>query len=191
MKQSSNNKNRSNGRYGHFNNNRRSNFINRNTVFDSTGPCGRIRGTAQQLIDKYLSAAKDAKGQNDRILWEVCQQHAEHYARLLAMAIQNERPAPVLEENTPAPQETALTEQTPVSEEPTPKEVQPETPVISEAVEKQSSQVEQNRLPKLSFMEVALPDTPDAPLEDEKEQKAPLKTTRKPRKPKKEQTPAA
>ncbi len=101
MKQSSNNKNRSNGRYGHFNNSRRSNTVNRNTIYDSTGPCGRIRGTAQQLIDKYLSAAKDAKGQNDRVLSEVCTQHADHYARQLQLAIQNERPSQIIPETTP------------------------------------------------------------------------------------------
>lgn len=78
------NKNRPNNRHGHHNNNRRPALnINKNTVLDSSGPCGRIRGNVQQLIDKYLSAAKDARGQNDKILYETCMQHAEHYTRIL------------------------------------------------------------------------------------------------------------
>lgn len=94
MKQS--NKNRQNGRHGNNNNrfggNRhQNNAVTRNSVFDSSSVAGRIRGTSQQLIDKYLSLAKDAKAQDDRVLYETYMQYADHYTRMLDLAIQNEQ----------------------------------------------------------------------------------------------------
>lgn len=101
MKQ--NPKNRYNGR----NNNNRSNRsltqnITRYTALESTGPCGKLHGTALQLFEKYTQAAKDALIQNDRILSETCLQFADHYARLQNIAIENEqnmrsnkRPTPI------------------------------------------------------------------------------------------------
>jgi hypothetical protein len=69
------------------NNNRRQNpgnVINR--VFDSSGPEGRVRGTPQQIIDKYQSLASDAMLSGDRIAHENFLQHSEHYSRLLVNA---------------------------------------------------------------------------------------------------------
>ncbi|GAB6854590.1 hypothetical protein JCM15831A_16140 [Asaia astilbis] len=61
--------------------------LNRNHVFDSNGPDMRVRGTAQQLFEKYLQLGRDATGTGDRILAEAYFQHAEHYFRILnAMA---------------------------------------------------------------------------------------------------------
>lgn len=57
------------------------NIVNR--VFDSSGPEGKVRGTPQQIIDKYTQLARDAQLANDRINAENFQQHAEHYTRLL------------------------------------------------------------------------------------------------------------
>ncbi|MBP5534897.1 MAG: DUF4167 domain-containing protein [Alphaproteobacteria bacterium] len=90
MKQNSN-KNRSNGRHARQNN-RRSNGITRNTVFDSCGPAGRIRGIAAQLIEKYTSLAKDARADDDRVLYETYMQYAEHYIRMLEIATANDAP---------------------------------------------------------------------------------------------------
>ncbi|WP_376783103.1 DUF4167 domain-containing protein [Rhodospirillum rubrum] len=56
---------------------------NRNQVFDSNGPGVRVRGNAQQLVEKYLAMARDASSQGDRILAENCHQHADHYQRVL------------------------------------------------------------------------------------------------------------
>ena len=56
---------------------------NRNHVFDSTGPDMRIRGTAQQLFEKYLQLGRDATGAGDRVMAESYFQHAEHYFRIL------------------------------------------------------------------------------------------------------------
>ena len=60
------------------------NIINR--VFDSSGPEGKVRGTPQQIIEKYQFLARDAQLSNDRVAAENFQQHAEHYTRLLAEA---------------------------------------------------------------------------------------------------------
>lgn len=93
MKQ--NQKNRYNGRY---NNNNRSNRsltqnITRHTSLESSGPSGKLHGTALQLFEKYTQAAKDALIQNDRVLSETCLQYADHYARLQNIAIENEQNA--------------------------------------------------------------------------------------------------
>ncbi|MBB2159108.1 DUF4167 domain-containing protein [Gluconacetobacter sacchari] len=61
--------------------------LNRNHIFDSNGPDLRIRGTAQQLFEKYLQLGRDASGAGDRVMAEAYFQHAEHYFRILnAMA---------------------------------------------------------------------------------------------------------
>jgi hypothetical protein len=60
------------------------NIVNR--VFDSSGPEGKVRGTPQQIIDKYLALARDAQLANDRVAAENFLQHAEHYARMLGEA---------------------------------------------------------------------------------------------------------
>ena len=57
--------------------------LNRNHVFDSNGPDLRIRGTAQQLFEKYLQLGRDATGAGDRVMAESYFQHAEHYFRIL------------------------------------------------------------------------------------------------------------
>lgn len=62
------------------------NIVNR--VFDSSGPEGKVRGTPQQVIDKYNQLARDAQVSNDRIGAENFLQHAEHYTRLLNSALQ-------------------------------------------------------------------------------------------------------
>ncbi|MFT8244494.1 DUF4167 domain-containing protein [Roseomonas sp. BN140053] len=61
--------------------------MNRNHVFDSSGPDMRMRGTAQQLFEKYLQLGRDATSVGDRVMAEGYFQHAEHYFRILnAMA---------------------------------------------------------------------------------------------------------
>ena len=72
----SRNRNKNNGRRPNP-----GNVINR--VFDSAGPEGKVRGTPQQIIDKYLSLAHDSQLSGDRVSAENFQQHSEHYSRLL------------------------------------------------------------------------------------------------------------
>ena len=61
------------------------NIINR--VFDSSGPESKVRGTPQQIIDKYLMLARDAQLSNDRVAEQAFLQHAEHYTRMLGEAM--------------------------------------------------------------------------------------------------------
>lgn len=68
------------------NNNRPSGGSIINRVFDSSGPDGKVRGTPQQIIDKYQQLHRDAQLSNDRVNAENFAQHAEHYLRLLAEA---------------------------------------------------------------------------------------------------------
>ena len=88
----SRNRNKNNNRRGSASNN-----INR--VFESAGPEGRVRGTPQQIIDKYLSLTYDAQLAGDRVAAENFQQHAEHYSRLLIEA-QKEIAEKQIEQNT-------------------------------------------------------------------------------------------
>jgi hypothetical protein len=57
--------------------------MSRSHVFDSNGPDVRLRGTAQQLFEKYLQLGRDATSAGDRVMAESYFQHAEHYFRIL------------------------------------------------------------------------------------------------------------
>ncbi|MGJ8624043.1 MAG: DUF4167 domain-containing protein [Yoonia sp.] len=76
-KSRSRNKNRNNRPTG-------GNIINR--VFESSGPDGKVRGTPQQIIEKYNQLHRDAVLSGDRVDAESYAQHAEHYTRMLAEA---------------------------------------------------------------------------------------------------------
>ena len=56
----------------------------RNQPLESNGPEGRVRGTAQQILDRYLLLARDAQSSGDSVLAENLFQHAEHYQRIVA-----------------------------------------------------------------------------------------------------------
>jgi hypothetical protein len=81
------NKQRSRNKPGNNGNHQRrhiGNIINR--VFESAGPDGKVRGTPQQIIDKYQALARDAQVSGDRVAAENYLQHSEHYSRLLGEA---------------------------------------------------------------------------------------------------------
>ena len=59
-------------------------------VFDSNGPDVRIRGTAHQVNEKYMTLAKDAASSGDRTLADNYLQHAEHYQRIINSWVQEE-----------------------------------------------------------------------------------------------------
>ena len=82
-KSRSRNKNNRNRNHNQ-NQNHGGNVVNR--VFDSSGPEGKVRGTPQQIIDKYQSLARDAQLSGDRVAAENFLQHAEHYTRMLVTA---------------------------------------------------------------------------------------------------------
>ena len=56
----------------------------RNQTVDSSGPNVKVRGTAAQVLEKYLALARDASTSGDRIMAENYFQHAEHYYRVLS-----------------------------------------------------------------------------------------------------------
>ena len=81
-------KSRSRGKNRNNNNRPSGNIVNR--VFDSSGPEGKVRGTPQQIIEKYQQLHRDAQLSGDRVSAENFQQHAEHYARMLAEAMKEQ-----------------------------------------------------------------------------------------------------
>ncbi len=64
-------------------NSRRTGGGNRNQSFESTGPDVKVRGTAQQIAERYLVLARDASSAGDPVVAENCLQHAEHYQRIV------------------------------------------------------------------------------------------------------------
>ncbi len=62
---------------------RRQGGSNPNRALDSNGPDVRIRGTANQIYDKYTALARDASSAGDRVKAESYLQHAEHYFRVI------------------------------------------------------------------------------------------------------------
>lgn len=67
------------------NNNRKGpNPLTRN--YESNGPDVKIRGSAQQIAEKYATLARDSHSSGDRVMAENYLQHAEHYNRIIAAA---------------------------------------------------------------------------------------------------------
>lgn len=73
------NKNRQRGR----NSNNRRGGSSRGNNFESNGPEVKVRGSAQQVLDKYLQLARDAQSSGDRVNAEGYLQYAEHYYRII------------------------------------------------------------------------------------------------------------
>ena len=71
---------------GRFNANRPSHQQPRgpqhNQPHDSHGPGERIRGSASQIYQRYLTLAQEAVRSEDRVAAENYYQHAEHYFRV-------------------------------------------------------------------------------------------------------------
>ncbi|MDR7145523.1 DUF4167 domain-containing protein [Rhizobium sp. BE258] len=55
-------------------------------TYDSSGPDVKVRGTAQNIAEKYAQLARDAQSSGDRVMAENYLQHAEHYNRIIASA---------------------------------------------------------------------------------------------------------
>ena len=64
--------------------NGRKNSNPRIQTFESNGPEVKVRGNAQQVVEKYLALARDASSAGDRIAAEGYFQHAEHYFRIIS-----------------------------------------------------------------------------------------------------------
>nr|WP_181832872.1 DUF4167 domain-containing protein [Bosea caraganae] len=80
------------GRNNNNNNNNSSNNGNRKAPnplqrsYESNGPDVKVRGTAQNIAEKYLQLARDAQSSGDPVAAENYFQHAEHYYRILLAA---------------------------------------------------------------------------------------------------------
>lgn len=79
----------------------------KNQNFESSGPDVKIRGTAQQIYEKYLSLARDAVSAGDRILAEGYFQFADHYYRIFNAANGNGQARPDQNNRIPPPPESA------------------------------------------------------------------------------------
>ncbi len=79
------NNNNSNNNNGNNNNRKGPNPLTRS--YESNGPDVKIRGTAQQIAEKYTTLARDAQSSGDRVMAENYLQHAEHYNRIIATAL--------------------------------------------------------------------------------------------------------
>ncbi len=73
--------------------------------FESNGPEVKVRGTAQQVLEKYLALARDAASAGDRIKSESYFQFAEHYYRIANAdgSVQGRRDGPGVDANGPQP----------------------------------------------------------------------------------------
>lgn len=74
------------GRNNNNNNNNRKGPNPLTRSYESNGPDVKIRGTAQQVAEKYAALARDAMSSGDRVMAENYLQHAEHYNRIIAAA---------------------------------------------------------------------------------------------------------
>jgi Domain of unknown function (DUF4167) len=54
--------------------------------YESSGPDVKIRGTAAQIAEKYMTLARDASSSGDFVTAENYLQHAEHYNRIIMAA---------------------------------------------------------------------------------------------------------
>jgi hypothetical protein len=77
-------RNNSGGNNNNNNNRKGPNPLTRN--YESNGPDVKIRGSAQQIAEKYAQLARDAQSSGDRVMAENYLQHAEHYNRIIAAA---------------------------------------------------------------------------------------------------------
>ncbi|MBE7185949.1 MAG: DUF4167 domain-containing protein [Methylobacterium mesophilicum] len=74
------------GRNNNNNNNNRKGPNPLTRSYESNGPDVKIRGSAQQIAEKYTTLARDATSSGDRVMAENYLQHAEHYNRIIAAA---------------------------------------------------------------------------------------------------------
>ena len=79
--------------------------------YDSNGPDGKVRGTAQQVLEKYQALGRDATSAGDRISAEAYFQFAEHYYRVVNVEGGGPQPRREIRPNEEAELETTDNEQ--------------------------------------------------------------------------------
>jgi hypothetical protein len=93
-----NNSNNNNNNNSSHNGRKPQNPLARN--YESSGPDVKIRGTAAQVAEKYMTLARDASSSGDPVLAENYLQHAEHYNRII-MAAQAQAAPPMHQQHNP------------------------------------------------------------------------------------------
>lgn len=84
-------------------------------ILESNGPAGKVRGTAQQLVEKYILLANDANRDSDAVAMESFLQYAEHYRRMVADFPNSmvKKPGPLeIEKQLPKDNQTERSEKT-------------------------------------------------------------------------------
>lgn len=166
-------KSRSRSKGNRNNNNRQvGNVVNR--VFDSSGPEGKVRGTPQQIIDKYNQLARDATLSNDRVAAENFQQHAEHYTRMLGEALREQEARREQQEREQAERQQHQRDRDRERDDQRKTRQQDDTPSDPGSAPQ----------PDLSDSEGGLVETPEAKIVAAEPQAEKPKRARKPRKPK-------
>lgn len=91
-----NNNNNNNNSHSHSNNpnNNRKPQNSLSRSYESSGPDVKIRGTAAQIAEKYITLARDASAAGDTVQAENYLQHAEHYNRIIMAAQAQVQPLP-------------------------------------------------------------------------------------------------
>ena len=79
--------------------------------YDSNGPDGKVRGTAQQVLEKYQALGRDATSAGDRVSAEAYFQFAEHYYRVVNAEGGGPQPRREIRPNEEAELETTENEQ--------------------------------------------------------------------------------
>jgi hypothetical protein len=69
---------------------------------DSRGPGERIRGTASQIAERYLTLARDTARREDEVAAEGYYQYAEHYIRVRNAGREDDQHGVSLQPTTPA-----------------------------------------------------------------------------------------
>lgn len=162
---------------GRFNNRNQQKQITRNTVFDSSGPCGKLRGTALQLVEKYQAGAKDALMQNDIVLAQTCMQFADHYIRLQNQVIQNEQRNN--QNNQPRPQrEVESVDELPEIQLPEAKELgaEADVPLQEEGMVKNAEERDETSLKEEALTQEVKKEVPVTEEGDKKPSKSQSKT---------------
>jgi len=88
-----------------------SNFSGSGKVYESNGPDIKIRGSAEHIVEKYITLARELGSSGDRVTAESYSQFAEHYQRLVFINQENERISNIEKNDKGNNVETNTTEQ--------------------------------------------------------------------------------
>jgi len=157
-------------------NNRRSNNSNRS--YDSNGPDGKIRGSATQVYEKYMSLGRDAYVSGNPVAAENYYQHAEHYYRIM-LANNLVKVTPSQEEENSDDQSNGNNSDNQAQQEEVAIDVKPETKKGEKDEDEQPSEVSEpiiidlsnpdsdtdNEAPSLQFVDASEEENTDMPAD--------------------------